>query len=120
CLFKAFSQRLGLPREGCRSIDVSEFRGQCRSGTPRRVDVGLDFTKGDRSLGRRAIRVEDSVVRVLPALVNETIDRLPGVFDEAVTVSVAVLVYPSKCRLHVGPDGFDESPVASPLKISPR
>ena len=94
-MLETLSQRLGLPGEFYRTIDVSQLRGHCCSGPPRRVDVSLDFTQGDGALGRGAILVEDGVVGILPALMKKAVDRLPRIFNEAVLIAVAVFVDPS-------------------------
>jgi hypothetical protein len=61
--------------------------------------------------------VKNRVLGIFPSLLNETVFRLTAVFDETVTVCVAIAIDPFKCALDVGPNRFHESPVARPLVI---
>src|SRR3546814_13630629 len=59
-----------------------------------RIAVALHLDQRDRSPGSAAIGVEDAVMAVLPALVDQPLPAFPAVFDETVAVAVAVPVDP--------------------------
>src|ERR1039457_6290278 len=64
--------------------------------------------------------MEDSVVRVLPALVQKPVARLSIVFKESVPVSIAVTIHPKQRGLDVRPDPLNEPSVTSSLKVRAR
>src|SRR5580765_2529210 len=77
-----------------------------------RINIGLHFTQGYRSVGERAVGVKDRIFRVLPSLVRQAVLTLAQVFDESVTIAVAIAVDPLKRGAYVGPQfpyGFEIS-----------
>src|ERR1035437_10325786 len=64
--------------------------------------------------------MEDSVVRVLPALVQKPVARLSIVFKESVPVSIAVTIHPKQRGLDVRPDPLNEPSVTSSLEVRAR
>ncbi len=94
----------------------------CQRGprAPGRIDVTLDLAEGDRALRQGAVRVKHGVVRILPALMNESAWRLAAVFREAVAVPIAVPVDPLKRRFDVGPEQFQERAVCCAFVIRAR
>src|SRR5690606_38892916 len=81
------------------------------------VSVSLHLDERDRRLRELAVLVEDGVVRVLPALVDEPVLGLPRVFEETIPVEIAVTVDPVERRLYVRPKRTYELHVAGPLPI---
>ncbi|MFC7612168.1 hypothetical protein [Teichococcus aestuarii] len=61
--------------------------------------------------------MEDGVVAVLPALVQQPVRPLAAVFDEAVPVRVAVPVDPAQRRLDVRPQDAQRGQVAGSVEI---
>ena len=51
------------------------------------VDVALHLAQRDRAFGERAVGVEDRVVRILPALLDQARSASARVLDEAVAVA---------------------------------
>src|SRR6185369_16045384 len=80
----------------------------------------LDLAKRDGAFSSGPIRMEDGVVRILPALVGEPAVRLTVVFDKAVPVPIAVLADPAQGRLDVGPDFKKRVVVPGALEIQTR
>src|ERR671912_2378489 len=103
-LLKPIAHILRFAAEPQRKLPKAEPGGHRRKGALGGVDVALDLAQRDRSLGERAVGVEDGVVGVLPSLIGEAAFRLAVVLDEAVSITVAMLVDPSQCRLDAGPD----------------
>ena len=68
---------------------LAELIGAARERAFGGVDVALHLGERDRTLGERAVVVEDGIVRILPALIDETVVVLPVVFDEAVMIGIA-------------------------------
>jgi hypothetical protein len=68
-------------------------------------------------MNERAVRVEDGVVGVLPALMEQAIGGLLVILYEAIAVSVSVPVDPEEGGFDVGPEGFHERPVAGPFIV---
>src|SRR6516164_8332452 len=90
---------------------------QPRSGAFCPVDVALDLAECDRAFGEAAIRVEDRVVRILPALISKAGGGTAGVLDEAVAIAVAELVDPVDGSRQIGPDGCNERLIRGSLVI---
>src|SRR4030095_5572253 len=84
-------------------------------GELRGINVSLYFAQGDRRLGKNAVAVKNRVMRIFPTLMNETVFRPAAVFDETVTIRVAVLVDPLNCAPDVRPDRLDKSAVTRAL-----
>ena len=89
------------PPHADRPIPIQRRSGRVTHGVvdtagrvPGAVDIGLDLSESDRPLRDRSVGVEDRVVAVLPALVLKALVRHPAIFDEAVSVPVAMLVDP--------------------------
>ncbi len=61
--------------------------------------------------------MKDGVVRVLPALVQQSGGTPPLVLDKPVAVQIAIAVDPSQGGLHVGPERFQKIPVAAALIV---
>ena len=61
--------------------------------------------------------MEDGVVGVLPALVQQAAVGLPLVLHEAVAVPVAIAVDPVQGGLDMGPEGRDERTIAGTLIV---
>src|SRR5690606_14548068 len=56
--------------------DVTQSSGNPGGRAPGAVDIGLYLDQGDRTSRKRAVRVEDGIVAVLPALVRQPLGRL--------------------------------------------
>jgi hypothetical protein len=67
------------------------------------VDVTLHLRERDRALRQMPVGVEDGVLRILPALVGETLLGGAVIFDEAVAVGIAGAVDPAERGLDGGP-----------------
>src|SRR5579863_9705316 len=80
-------------------------------GALRSVNVALHFDERDRALGQFAIRMENRIVTVLPALVDQTFFRPATIFDKAVTIAIAVNVDPVERRLYLRPKRADSRDV---------
>ena len=91
-----------------------------RDAEPGRVDVGLDLTECDRSSGQRPVAVKYRVLRVLPALLQESSARPARILDEAIAVRVTRLIDPLQCRLQIGPDVPQELEIRGALVIGSR
>src|SRR5690606_25368253 len=119
-IVEALAQRLGLGDQLAGERGLAERLRELR-GTPLRVvDVALHLAERDRALGKRAVRVRDTVERVLPALVRESPRRLSPILDESVAVRVAVLVDPCKRALDVRPNSPQTLDVAGLIEIAGR
>ena len=119
------------PRSGARSASASSQSLSARPASPKcaaslaaallgREHVGLHLAQRDRPRGAGAVGVEDRIVAVLPALIDEALLVGAVVFHEAVAVGVAELVDPGQRRLDVRPDGADRLDVARPVEIGAR
>ena len=95
-LVEPLPEIVGLPLEPVREPVVApDLAGEPRAADLRVVDVSLELARRSRKRGERAVREEDRVPGVLPALVLEAGLRVAAlVLDVAVAVPVAVLVDP--------------------------
>jgi hypothetical protein len=84
---------------------------------PGSIDVSLDLTQSDGATSERAIRVENGVVRVFPALMDQAIKRLLVILYEAIAISVSVMVDPEEGGFDVGPEGFHKGSVTGPFIV---
>ena len=75
---------------------VAEMRRQFRGRVLGREHVGLHLAQRDRPRGAGAVGVEDGIVAVLPALIDEALLVGAMVLHEAVAVRVAELVDPGR------------------------
>ena len=78
-------------------------QGQSRCVSLGAVNVGLNFAQSDRAFGQAAILVEDRVVRILPALIDQALGVLALIFYKPVTVRVAIGVDPMEGSLNIRP-----------------
>src|SRR5690606_26268443 len=83
---------------------VAEPRGEAAGPQLGRVDVSLHLAQGHGPLCGAAVRVEDRVVGILPALLLEPRLRPARVFDEAVPVPIAVTIDPVQGPLDRRPE----------------
>src|SRR5256885_117473 len=97
------AQRVRLLREGRGSYRVVQRRGQRRCVSLGAINVGLNLAKSDRTFGQAAILVEDGVVRILPALIDQPLGILALIFYKPVTVRVAIGVDPMEGSLNIRP-----------------
>jgi hypothetical protein len=110
-------QRLGLLCQLRRLSAAAQNSRQRRTGPAGGIDIALDLAQSNRAPGQRAVPVEDGIVGVFPALVEQTIARLAVILHEAVTVPVPIAVDPQERRLQVRPEGLHEDPVPAPLVV---
>ena len=82
------------------------------------IGIGLDLGERDGRLGQAAVFMHDGIGAVLPALVDETVERLAVIFEKAVAIGIAETPHPAERRLDMGPDPPDELEVAGPLVIA--
>src|SRR5918996_4086678 len=101
---EAETQLLGLTIQGRRALLEPEPSGNGSRPASGSVGIALDLDERDRPLGQGAVGVEDRIVAVLPALIDQPLTCPPAILDEAVAVTVAVLVDPSERRLDIGPE----------------
>ena len=71
-------------------------------------------------MGQRAVGVEDRIVAVLPALVDQPGVALAAVLDEAVAVAIARLVHPAQRRQDVRPQPAHGLDVVGAFEIGAR
>src|SRR5438132_8529732 len=93
-----------------RLLVVPHLAQQASRSEPRVVGVALQLTGADRGLGLPAVREENRVVRVLPAVVVDRTLRIRSlvVLDVAVTVAVCGPFEPAERRARLPrqpPDG---------------
>ena len=98
-------------------VAALEAAGDGGGGAPGAVGVGLHLHQRHRAAGEGAVGVEDRVVAVLPALVDQAFGVLPAVLDEAVAVAVAVDLEPGERRLDVGPELEHGGEIAGAVEI---
>ena len=110
--------RLGIQRVASRVLAKpacgARHQALCRE------DIALHLAKGDGAARKRTVGVENRVLGILPALIDQTHVVGALIFDEAVTVGVTRPVDPAQRRFDIGPQfvqGFD---VAGVLGIEPR
>ena len=84
------------------------------------IGIGLDLGERDGRLGQASVFMHDGIGAVLPALVDETVERFPVIFEKAVAIGIAKAAHPADRRLDMGPDPPDELEVAGPLIIARR
>ena len=108
--------RLQLRREIVLGEDVRDPRCMRLRGER----IGLNLAQCDRPLGQSAIRVEDQIIGILPALVGEAVLAFPRIFDEPVAVPIAIFVDPAQRRPDVRPDRPDCIDVAGAVEIHAR
>src|SRR6267142_6630678 len=77
---------------------VPEHLRQLGSGHERGMGVTLDLAQRNGSFGKPAVRVEHRVMRILPALLNQSVRRAALILDESVLVCIAVALQPLDCR----------------------
>ena len=82
------------------------------------IGIGLDLGEGDGRLGQAAVVMHDGIGAVLPALVDEAVERLAVIFEKAVAIGIAETPHPAERRLDMRPDPPDELEVAGPLVIA--
>jgi hypothetical protein len=80
----------------------------------------LDLGERDRAFRQSAVGMENGVMRILPALVGETLGGRTFVFKEAVAVRVARAVDPAKRCLDRRPQFGDGIHIAGALRVEPR
>src|SRR3546814_6555513 len=83
-LVEAARQHLRLDLELGGVAGLAELPRDLRRRAPRAIDIGLNLDQGDRSASKRAVGVENRIVAVLPALVDQPFRGLAAVFDETV------------------------------------
>ena len=72
------------------------------------IDIALHLDERDRPLGQAAVRVEDRIVGVLPALVRQPRLGSARVLDEAVAIEITSLVDPRQRALDGRPQLADQ------------
>src|SRR4030095_15615902 len=86
-------------------------------GELRGINVSLYFAQGDRRLGKNAVAVKNRVLRIFPTLMDETVFRPAAVFNETITICVAIATDPLKRTLNIRPNRLDKSAVTRALII---
>src|SRR5207344_2359141 len=110
--FEPLPERVGLCDKSFGLVGNSDQTRQvgCRSFGV--VDVSLNLAECDWSACGCAIRVKHGIMRILPALVHESVGGLPVVSDKAGSCRIAVVIDPVQCALDVRPDRRDELKIA--------
>src|SRR6266480_5337621 len=103
-LFESLAEDFGLLRQITRPCIIAEEFSQSGRRQLCCVNVALHFAQSDWSLGGSAVRVENCVVRVLPALINKPKFRSASIFHKAVAIDVAIMIDPCERPLHVRPN----------------
>ena len=98
---------------------LAEPARAARGQTLRRIDVALHLAERDRALRDRAVGVEDRVVGILPALIDQTLLVGAVILDEAVAIGIARPVDPAQRRFDVGPELAQRLDVAGVLGVEP-
>src|SRR6185369_6082756 len=115
-LLEAGRQLVRLGVEPDRQLGLATHRGESGHAALRVEDVALDFCQCDRWLALPAFAIADRVVRILPALIQQTAIRTPLVFDETVAVAVSVAIDPSQRGERVRPETVDQPAVPGPIE----
>ena len=89
-------QQLGLGPKLAGTPVEAKRGGEVRGSAARGKHVALDLAQRDGALGEAPVGMEDRVVGVLPALLDEAGRKLPGVLDESVAVRVGRSVDPGQ------------------------
>src|SRR5439155_23359479 len=108
---------VGLSLELTRAVAPSQLRSAARQSFFRGVHVALHLGERDRSFRQAAIRVENGVEGILPALVHEPVRGLAMIFDEAVAIPVGRAVNPGERGFQIGPDRADRLVISRSLRI---
>src|SRR5262249_34072215 len=116
-IFELSKQDFGLLRQITRPRIVAKELGQFRRRQLGGINVALHFAQSDWPFGRRTVRVENRILRILPALMDETELRSASIFHEAVTVGIAVTINPSQSPLDVRPNRLNERAVTCALVV---
>ena len=64
--------------------------------------------------------MENAIMRILPALMNQPFGGFPIVVRETIAIKVAKIIDPGKSQLDVGPDGFYKIQVGRPNEVLSR
>src|ERR1043166_3371077 len=119
CRLEALPQLLRgqfeAPRQGIVPERPSQPRGVPLGG----VDIALHFAERDGPLCQLAIRVEDRVGGVLPALIDQPRRRLPVIFNKPIPIGIAVTVDPAQRRRYVRPYPSNCLEIAGAREILP-
>jgi hypothetical protein len=99
---------------------MSKSFGQHRGVPFGAVYVGLDLAERDRALRQATVVMEDRVERILPSLVRKALLGLAVIFDETVTVTIAVSFDPGERCLDVRSQKAHRCKVAGPPEILPE
>ncbi len=108
-LVESFGKALGLAPQPCRMVMLAKHLGGAGDRALGGIDIGLDLDQRDRPLCQSAIGVEDRVIGVLPALIEQALVGCPVIFDEAVAVAIAGTVDPAERRQDVRPQPLERS-----------
>ncbi len=87
------------------------------SRSPGRIDIGLNLNQSDRTFRQGPVFVENGVLAVFPALIDEPLVVLPRIFDETIAVAIAIAFDPFERRADMRPQLTDGLEVAGPLEI---
>src|SRR5262249_53909821 len=74
----------------------------------------------NRSFRQTSIRMHDGVLRILPALVQQTFFPTPEIFNEQISIRITVTIDPFKSELDIRPDTVDQGQVTRVLEICAR
>src|SRR5439155_4986054 len=66
-----------------------------------------------------AVSVEYRVIRILPALLNQSAISARRVFDKPIAVGVAVFIHPTQRRLNIWPQLLDQPAVTGAIVVCP-
>src|SRR5271154_1159244 len=72
------------------------------------VYIGLHLAESDGSFYQPAVVVEDRILRILPALLEQAGLRLSRILDEAIAIDIPEVIDPIKSCANVGPDAAQE------------
>src|SRR5690242_17476527 len=102
--------KLGPQPAGCftqiaRKLVVTQCACQKGSFQASRIRITLHLAKRDRPVGQPSVGVEDRIVRILPALLDETMRRPSVVFDETIAIEISIAIHPFQSTADVRPDG---------------
>src|SRR5690606_23558918 len=100
-------------------VDMSRCLCQLCRFSFSQIDITLNFTKRDGRLGPRAIIMEHRNPAVLTTLIDQTIRSLVLLFNESISVKVAVLIYPVYRTFNIFPQLLYGSKISRSFEVFP-
>src|ERR687896_2020957 len=94
------------------TLVVAQHVGKLGRSPQRGMDVALDLAGRDRTSRQLAVRVEDRVPGVLPALLVEAERRATLVLDEAVTIEIGGSLDPGQRPFDMRPQLLHEGAIS--------